>query len=362
MKNIKELIERDILRLERLNLESNINKLVDLDNEIHRYLDIFNDTELERLKLNREDLLASSKTILKSMLNSFKEIWNLLSHNKVEDKLRKLEQRMQKLKNSKDQRMDPRYANIVQDGTDLSIKHLIENDNAFINSLKNLNTLTSLSTGTKNKYYWTKDTEEIAIELDKNKGDIFVGIDTKPYIINSSGGNILELLQKELKYTTDFPTQKLIFILPDFSKENSIYVGGYGYSEANGKIEHLLAADRIEASFIQTLPKAFNNVKGILDLTETFIKKKDNILKIDLKYRATVKGVIDTLTLWLNNRKRIEDDEYQSKYDRVKIIDKFGKHLNTHNVIDTYIRYLNQQIDGTEFLDNNQEWESMRHY
>lgn len=362
MNNIEELIERDILRLEYLNLESNINKLIDLDTEIHRYLNIFNDKELEKLELNREDLMVSSRSILTSMLNSFKKVLSLLTYNKMEDKLRKLEKRTQKLKNSKEKRMDPRYVNIDQDETDLAVKHLIENDNAFINSLKNLNTLTSLSTGAKNKYYWTKDTEEIAIKLDENKGDLFAGIDTKPYVIGNNGGNILELLQKELKYTTDFPLQKLIFILPDFSKENSIYVGGYGYSEIDGKVEHLLAADRIEADFIQTLPKVFNNVNGILDLTETFLKKKDNILKIDLKYKDTVKGVIDTLTLWLRNDKRVEDDEYQSKYNRVKIIDKFGKHLNTHNVLDTYIRYLNQQIDRTEFLDNNQEWESMRHY
>lgn len=362
MKIIEELIERDILRLERLNLESNINKLVDLDNEIHRYLDIFNDTELERLKLNREDLLASSKTILKSMLNSFKEIWNLLSHNRVEDKLRKLEQRMRKLKNSKDQRMDPRYANIVQDGTDLSIKHLIENDNAFINSLKNLNTLTSLSTGTKNKYYWTKDTEEIAIELDKNKGDIFVGIDTKPYIINSSGGNILGLLQDDLKYTLDFPLQKLIFVLPDFSTKNSVYVGGYGYKDIDGKQEHLLAANRLSAKFIKSLPKGFNNATEIANLTETFIKKRSSIIDLDLEYQGAIKSVIETLTAWLANKKEVDNDEYQSKQDRFTIVNRLGKHLNTHEVLDTYIRYLNQQINKTDIKNNNQEWESMRHY
>ena len=153
MNSIEKLIERDILRLEYLNLESNINKLAGLDTEIHRYLNIFNDKELEKLELNREDLIASSKTILTSMLNSFKEIWNLLSHNRVEDKLNELNHRMLKLKNSKEKRIDPRYDDIKQDPTDLSVQHLIETDNTFINSLTNLNTLVKLSTGMKNKYY-----------------------------------------------------------------------------------------------------------------------------------------------------------------------------------------------------------------
>lgn len=136
MNSIEELIERDILRLEYLNLESDINKLANLDNEIHRYLNIFNDKELEKLELNRENLIASSKTILKRMLNSFKEILSLLSDNKTDDKLNKLKQRMLKLKNSKEKRINPKYNAIAQDETDLSMKHLIETNSTFINSLK----------------------------------------------------------------------------------------------------------------------------------------------------------------------------------------------------------------------------------
>lgn len=362
MNNIEEIIERDILRLEYLNLESNINKLTDLDTEIQRYLSIFNDKELERLELNREDLMASSKTILTSMLNSFKEIWNLLTHNRVEDKLNELNRRMLKLKNSKEKRIDPRYSDIKQDPTDLSVQHLIETDNTFINSLTNLNTLVKLSTGTKNKYYWTKNTDEIAIKLDKKKGDLFESINMEPYAASDVGGDILGLLQDDLKYTLDFPLQKLIFVLPDFSTKNSVYVGGYGYKDIDGKQEHLLAANKLSAKFIKSLPKGFNDVTEIAALTETFIKKRSKIITLDLEYQGAIKSVIETLTAWLANRKEVDDDEYQSKQDRFTIVNRLGKHLNTHEVLDTYIRYLNQQINKTDIKNNNQEWESMRHY
>ena len=362
MQSIEELIERDILRLEYLNLESNINKLAGLDTEIHRYLNIFNDKELEKLELNREDLIASSKTILTSMLNSFKEIWNLLSHNRVEDKLNELNRRMLKLKNSKEKRIDPRYDNIEQDPTDLSVQHLIETDNTFINSLTNLNTLVKLSTGMKNKYYWTKKTDEIAIKLDSGKGDLFKSIDMEPYAAKDVDENILGLLQDDLKYTLDFPLQKLIFVLPDFSTKNSVYVGGYGYKDIDGKQEHLLAANRLSAKFIKSLPKGFNDATEIANLTETFIKKRSRIINLDLEYQGAIKSVIETLTAWLNNRKEVNDDEYQSKQDRFTIVNRLGKHLNTHEVLDTYIRYLNQQINKTDIKNNNQEWESMRHY
>ena len=362
MNNIEELIERDILRLEYLNLESNINKLIDLDTEIHRYLNIFNDKELERLELNREDLMASSRSILTSMLNSFKKVLSLLTYNKMEDKLRKLEKRTQKLKNSKEKRMDPRYDNIEQDPTDLSVQHLIETDNTFINSLTNLNTLVKLSTGMKNKYYWTKKTDEIAIKLDSNKGDLFESIDMEPYAAKDVDGNILGLLQDDLKYTLDFPLQKLIFVLPDFSTKNSVYVGGYGYKDIDGKQEHLLAANKLSAKFIKSLPKGFNDATEIANLTETFIKKRSRIIDLDLEYQSAIKGVIETLTAWLADRREVDNDEYQSKQDRFTIVNKLGKHLNTHEVLDTYIRYLNQQINKTDIKNNNQEWESMRHY
>lgn len=219
-----------------------------------------------------------------------------------------------------------------------------------------------MSIGIKNKYYWTNNTDEIAISLDKKKGAIFESIDIKPYIINKTEGKILELLQNDLKYSIKFPLQKLIFILPDFTTENSIYVGGYGYKEINGRSKHFLAANRLTTAFISEPPKSFNDISGILGLTETFLEKRSEILKIDSEYIDTIQSIINTLEAWLVDERAVDDDEYQSKQDRFTIVNKLGNHLNTHNVLDTYIRYLNQQINMTDIKNNNKEWESMKHY
>lgn len=342
MQNIEELIERDILRLEYLNLESNINKLVDLDTEIHRYLNIFNDKELEKLELNREDLIEASKRVIQHLLEMFKELFSNVVRRNIEGKFNNLADTLRNLE-KQDTFLKPDYRKDEEIKKDLAIQAIIKNDNAFYKSLENLNQLAELIGMLHNKYYYTKETHDMIIDLTNGNSTIFSKIDITPFEIDEK--KIIKTLSDSFKSPFSYPLQKLIFVLPSVHEKHCLYVGGYGVNNNYKSPQCLLAAKLVQADFIKELPKEFASAEEIFELTKVFLGKQYSLLKICTQYKLALRKIIQ----YFESKLRSGDDVFTKKeinqlYERIEIRNGLGSYLNPNNVIESYIDYFNRQL------------------